>query len=1096
MSELNANRELNGDMKHNSTEKVIMNSQPPVVPNDSGKSASNEPRPAHYPETERNSGYWQSLEEFYKDPSFQDTLNTEFMSSPLRDNEDDDGALHDGWQRRDFLKLMGASLALSATSCIRRPVQKIIPYNTQPEEITFGVPNFYTSTYFDGSEALGLLVKTREGRPIKIEGNPSFPLNKGGVSVRAQASLLNLYDPERLQGPHKNLFREGRTNKDTIGIKWEDSDKAVAAQLKKGKVALLTGSIASPSTRAVVKDFCQAFSAEHFQWEVLNHEDVRSGQKASYGDATVPFYRFDLAKLIVSIDADFLGTWLNPTTHAKQFAAARKDIRNMNKLISFDSTMSLTAANADIRFRIKPSQQILVVMSLIAELKKLGLSVPSLLDSALTSHAVMFADLKVDRKLFQKIAQDLYQARGKSLIVAGGMATQTADSMALQVAVNFLNSALGNDGQTVRAQAGNSGIQGESAALRRLIEKMEKGEISTLIVHRVNPVFGWIEGQRFAEATKKVAMVITTSDRMDEVAQISHLILPDHHPLENWGDSEFNRGLFGIQQPAIANMYDTRSFQFNLMTWCYEASQGPKRILDAESYYDYLRSFWKTEIHPQHGKGMGFEEFWQSVLQTGFVGDMKQAGLEGDLSSRPFKQESLSHIGPYKVLGGYELALYTKASMGDGTLANVSWLQELPDPITKIVWDNYAMMSVAAAENEKLKEGSLISLTVNGKTMNLPVHIQPGLHDDVIAVSIGYGRTHVGKVGNEVGHNVLPWGVWDSKNNSVIYAGQKVEMKNLGQTYRLACTQAHHTMEGRQIVVEATLNDYLKKPDANIHKHHIWSMWAGHKYNGHKWGMALDLNSCTGCSSCVIACQSENNIPVVGKKYVLQGREMHWIRIDRYYTGDAKSGDAIGTVFQPVMCQHCDNAPCETVCPVLATVHSSEGLNEMVYNRCVGTRYCSNNCPYKVRRFNWFNYTKQIEAPTNMAMNPDVTVRIRGVMEKCTFCVQRIKEGKNKAKLENRKLQDGEIRTACQSACPSDAIMFGDLNDANSQVAQAFKNEPRSYALLEEWHAAPSVRYMSRIRNNDKETAADHGHGAAPKEHSMQKDQRQQSEHA
>ncbi|MFN7904415.1 MAG: 4Fe-4S dicluster domain-containing protein, partial [Pseudobdellovibrionaceae bacterium] len=775
------------------------------------------------------------------------------------------------------------------------------------------------------------------------------------------------------------------------------------------------------------------------------------------------------------------------------YSAARKDIKNMNKVISFDSTMSLTATNADIRFRIKPSQQILVVMNLIAEMKKLGLSMPSQFDRILPGYASAFAELKIDAKLFQKMAKDLYDAKGKSLIVAGGIQTKTKDAATLQIAVNFLNSALNNEGQTVRGQASHSPLQASSESLQKLIEKMEKGEVSTLIIHRTNPLFGWIDAKRFAEATKKVEMVITTSDRMDEVAHISHMILPDHHVLENWGDAEFNNGLYAIQQPAIANMYGTRSFQFNLMTWCYEAERGPKRILDFESYYDYLRNIWKTEVYPQHGRGLTFEAFWQSVLQKGFVGDLKQAGFEDGGSGRSFRQDSLNQLSAYSAQSGYELALYTKSTLGDGSLSNVSWLQELPDPVTKIVWDNYVMVSVATAEREKLKEGVLISVTSKGKTLKLPVHIQPGLHDEVLAVAIGYGRTHTGKVGNNVGINVLPWGTWDETAKTVIYSGHKVELKSTGEIYRLACTQAHHSMEGRQIVVEATLNDYLKKPDANIHKHHIWSLWPGHRYNGHKWGMALDLNTCTGCSACVIACQSENNIPVVGKKYVLQGREMHWIRIDRYYTGDAKNGDTIGAVFQPVMCQHCDNAPCETVCPVLATVHSSEGLNEMVYNRCVGTRYCSNNCPYKVRRFNWFNYLKGVEAPSNMVMNPDVTVRVRGVMEKCTFCVQRIKDGKNKAKLENRKLQDGEIKTACQVACPTDVIVFGDLNDPQSKVAQVFKNEPRSYALLEEWGAAPAVRYMSRIRNNDKVTVNSHGTDSS-KEHSLHQDQRQQSE--
>lgn len=451
-------------------------------------------------------------------------------------------------------------------------------------------------------------------------------------------------------------------------------------------------------------------------------------------------------------------------------------------------------------------------------------------------------------------------------------------------------------------------------------------------------------------------------------------------------------------------------------------------------------------------------------MQTGSVGDV-DGGAE---AARPFAVSSLTELKKPADSQGWELVLYSTSQLGDGAGAasNIGWLHELPDPISKVVWDNYASISLAAAKKLNVKDNSVIEITVGKDKMELPVLVQPGLQDDVIAVAVGYGRTHVGVVGNGIGKNT--YDLVQMQNGQMIFAGLKVDVKATGKKYELAQTQTHHSMQGRQIVVEATLKEYQNKKDHIIHKHPVWSIWSGHQYNGHKWGMAIDLNSCTGCSACMTACQSENNIPVVGKKYVMQGREMHWIRIDRYYTGNPEDASA---VFQPVMCQHCDNAPCETVCPVLATVHSSEGLNEMVYNRCVGTRYCSNNCPYKVRRFNWFNYAKKIAAPTNMALNPDVTVRVRGVMEKCTFCVQRIKEGKNKAKLENRPLQDGEIKTACQTSCPTNAITFGDVNDPNSQVAKLFKAD-RSYALLEEWHAAPAVRYMAKIKNNGKEQIA------------------------
>lgn len=1025
-----------------------------------------EAKKALRPKIEKDNTYWSSLEQYYQDPEFLKKAETEFQSSPLREESDE------GFARRDFLKLMGASIALTASGCIRRPVQKIVPYAQQPEEITLGVPNYYTSTYFDGSDAMGLLVKTREGRPLKIEGNPRFPLNSGGTSVRAQASILGLYDPERLRGPQRNIFNEKRTNKDTINANWDDMDGKIAEQLKKGGVVVLTGALNSPSTRSIVSEFRTAFNARHVVWEPITNEEVREGQRASYGDDAVPFYRFDKAKMIVSIDADFLGTWLNSTAFSRQFAEGRRNPEKMSKLVVFDSNFSLTGANADIRFKIKPSQQMTVVMGLLHELiVKQGRAYAGNagVKAVLESFGNAAQTLGIEPELFKKVASDLWDKRGTSLVVAGGLVTQTDSARELQIAVNFLNSILDNDGKTVDAKNGLVGLDGSTDDLMRLVEDMKADKVKTLIIHRSNPLYALPSSLGFAEALKKVDMVISTTSHMDEVAHHSHYIIPDNHPLESWGDAEFVKGLYAIHQPTIRSMYDTRSFQLSLMTWAYFAKQGPKRLLAYETYYDYLKNFWKEELFPKFGKGAGFEDFWQKVLQDGFVGEVSSGS-----PSRSFKTEAFTSIKAKAPGTGYELVLYPTVQLGDGQNSNNSWLHELPDPVTKIVWDNYVSVSLATAQKLGLAQGTLVEVTVNGQTLELPAHIQPGLHDDVMAVAVGYGRTHAGKVANGIGKNAYVLASYS--NGKVVYSGQTVEVKNTGKKYDLACTQGHHSMEGRQIVVQATLKDYEKNKGANIHRHHTWSIWPGHQYNGHKWGMAIDQNVCTGCSACVVACQSENNIPVVGKKYVLQGREMHWLRIDRYYAGTPDSPD---TVFNPVMCQHCDNAPCETVCPVLATVHTDDGLNAMAYNRCVGTRYCSNNCPYKVRRFNWFSYAEtNHEKPLHMALNPEVTVRTRGVMEKCTFCVQRIKAGKNQAKLENRPLKDGEIKTACQTACPTSAIVFGDMNDPESQVSKMFKAE-RAYALLEEWHAAPAVRYMSKIRNNDKETA---GHGAAHKD--------------
>lgn len=1028
------------------------------------------------PKVEHDTKYWETLDQLNNDPEFAKKAQTEFLSSPLREGDGEDG-----FARREFLKLMGASLAMATAGCIRRPVQKIVPYNKMPEEVTLGTPNYYTSAYFDGSDALAVLVKTREGRPIKIEANPGHPFSVSGLNIRSQASLLNMYDPERAQTPKRNLFNEKKSNSQLVDVKWEELDKKVVEQLAKGDVVILSGAISSPATRAVVSDFAQGFKAKHVIWDALSNDDVREGQKASYGEEVVPAYRFDKAKMIVSVDADFLGTWISPTAFTNQFVQGRKDIKNMNRMVSFDSNYSLTGANADIRVKIKPSQQLDVVMGLLHEIivKKGASSYAgnANVKAALAPFADVAKKLNIEPELFAKVAADLWSNKGTSLVVAGGLATLTEKSKELQVAVNMLNSVLENDGKTIDSKGGNSALKSSYEDMAQLIADMNAGKVKTLIIHRVNPGYVLPVEMGFADAAKKVKMVLYTGDRIDETGVHADYLIPDNHFLESWSDMEMANGVYTICQPAIRPMYDTRSFQLSLMNWAFMAKAGPQRLRDYESFYDYLRVFWKTDIHPKMGKGQAFEDFWQETLQKGYVGDISKGS-----SARSFKVDAFSAIKPAKSSEGFELVLYSTSQMGDGSLSNVPWLHELPDPVTKVVWDNYVSISLATAEKLHLKQGSVVELKVGDKKMELPVYIQPGLHDEVLAVAVGYGRTKAGKVGNGIGQNAFAL-MSVSKDGKVVASGATATITKLSKSHPLATTSGHFSMEGRQIVAEASLKDYNKKPSAGIKQHETWSIWSGHQYSGHKWGMAVDLHSCTGCSSCVVACQSENNTPVVGKKYVLEGRIMHWMRIDRYYTGDAADAQA---VFQPVMCQHCDNAPCETVCPVLATVHSDEGLNDMVYNRCVGTRYCANNCPYKVRRFNWFNYAKLIEKPMHMALNPSVGVRVRGVMEKCTFCVHKIQDAKNLARNEKRQMKDGDVKTACQTACPAGGIVFGDLNDPNSEVAKIFKKEERGYALLEEWHAKPSVRYLSKIRNNDKETVGGQdGHGTAKQgEHS------------
>lgn len=1022
---------------------------------------SEEKKPAHQPQP-RDERFWLTLDQWSKDPEFAKLATEEFKSSPLREEAIREGDKDGGWARREFLQLMGASLAMTTVGCIRRPTEKIIPYAKQPEEVTFNISNHYTSSFTDGGEVIGLLVTTREGRPLKIEGNPNHPLNQGGLSSRANAHILSLYDPERFTGPKKNLLNKERTNRDTVAVKWEDADADIAKQLSKGGVAILTGNVSSPATRTVIGEFATAFKAKHVTWEPLSYEDIREGQKASYGDDVVPFYRFDKAKMIVSIDADFLGTWIAPTTFARQFSKTRKDVEKMSRMVSFESAYTLTGGNSDIRVRIKPSQQVAVAMGLAYEIVvKKGASRfagNASVKAALMPFANTAAQLGMEPALLTRIAEDLWNNKGVSLVVAGGITTQTESARELQIAVNFLNSCLENDGATVDAKSPFTHLKGSSSSLMDLVQSMNKGEIKTLIIHNTNPAYSAALGAGFMSAMKKVEMVISTADRNDETALSAHYVLPDSHVLESWNDAESAGGLVTIQQPTIRPMHDTRSFQLSLISWAAHKKVGSTRLQKSETWYDYLRSYWKESVHARLGKGKSFDAFWDEALQKGVVGEISHGH-----SARNFRAELLSSVKPNSG-ASIELAMYSTVGLADGTLSNVAWLHELPDPVTKVVWDNYASVSMAMAEKMKLKQGHMVDLVIGDQKLSLPVYIQPGLHDDVVAVAIGFGRKAAGKVGNGIGANAYT--LMQVKAGKWMASGLPVNIIKTGEKYELATTAGNNTMEGRQIVAEATLKEYLKNKGAGIHKHEIFSIWSGHQYNGHKWAMAVDLNTCTGCSACVTACQSENNIPVVGKKYVLQGREMHWLRIDRYYVGDPKEAQS---VHQPVMCQQCDNAPCETVCPVLATVHSSEGLNDMVYNRCVGTRYCSNNCPYKVRRFNWFNYAKNIEKPMHLALNPDVTVRVRGVMEKCTFCVHRIKSARQASKLEQREIRDGDVKTACEQSCPTGAIVFGDINDKNSRVSQLFRDQ-RSYALLEEFHAAPSVRYMSKIRNNNEES--------------------------
>lgn len=1005
--------------------------------------------------TENNNGpkrYWMSLEQWRNDPEFQKMAEKEFQSSPLQSDEG-----KDGWARREFLKLMGASLAMTTFGCVRRPAQKIIPYAKKPLDVIHGIPNYYASSYTDGMEGIGILVTTRDGRPLKVEGNTEHPANKGGMSARAHAHILKLYDPDRFTGPKHNLQNKERTNRETVGLKWEELDKAVVDQLKKGKVGLLMSTCLSPTTQELVSEFASASGAKLYRYDDISYDSHAAAQKASYGQEIIPSYRLDKAKYIVAINNDFLGTWLTPVAFNRGFSEKRRDIEDMNKLVVFEPLMTLTGMNADQRFRIRPSQSLDVVMALINEIvnvkKQSRYSHDDRVLHALSGFARNQSDLGFN---VSEVADDLWKNRGKSLVLAGGLSADTEEAVELQVAVNFLNAILENDGKTVLGSAPIV-ANAKGGGIGDLISALNKKEIKTVIIHGCNPAYSLPASAKFFEALSNAELIISTADRNEETARLADYVATDHHMMENWGDMQSYAGVLSIQQPTIRPLYDTRAFQDSLMAWTKGLGKGSARLKKANSWYDYLEAHWREAVYPAHKGGKDFQDWWVDVLQSGVVVSGNGEGKARTLASDPLK---MTKVPARKT--GFELVLYSTIGLGDGNLANVPWLQEFPDPVTKLVWDNYASFSPKDAQQLKLKDGQIVKITCGESDLEVPAHIQPGQADGVVGLAVGYGRSGAGKVADDVGVNAFKLAKYN--NGTRVTSGLEVSVTPLSNSSYLACTQGHNSMEGRQIVVEETLDDHQRKPGGNIERPKVTTMWSKYEYKGNKWGMVIDLNTCTGCGACMIACQSENNVPTVGKKYVLRNREMHWLRIDRYYTGTPEDP---GVVTMPVPCMHCENAPCETVCPVAATNHSDEGTNDMIYNRCVGTRYCANNCPYKVRRFNWFNYIEDYKQPRSLQLNPDVALRFRGVMEKCTLCIHRIRFSKYRAKIQDRKLKDGELQTACMQSCPTNAIVFGDLNDPESGVSKQF-NQPQTYALLDELNTQPRVRFQVKVRNSNE----------------------------
>lgn len=984
--------------------------------------------------------YWQDLEELKKINN--DTAGKEEKEegvSLINIIEDRSRA-----SRRDFLKLFGFTVAsASIMSSCKKPVNKAIPYLVKPETITPGKADYYASTFYDGEQYASILVKVRDGRPIKIEGNELSPLSDGSSSPIAQASVLELYDDNRIQKPHIN--KEETT--------WEEIDRQIANQLANsrntgGRIVLLSSSIISPSTLTLIEKFKKDYPIlEHVMYDPVSMSGMLDANEENFGKRVIPAYRFEKAKTIVSFNADFLGNWISPVEFAKGYIAGRelKDgQKDMSKHYQLETALSLTGSNADERIPVRPSEEKLAVALLYKELmllagKPLSINIPA---------------LDVDLK---PMARDLYSNSRKSIVVSGSNDKET------QLLVNAINSMLGNYGTTIDIDQAVYTKKGNDKELTTLVEDMKRGYIRGLLVYNANPAYDLPNTKDFKEACKNIPLTVSFATSWDETAEISKYVCPDSHYLESWNDANPQEGQYSLAQPAIGTIFDTRQFQDSLLTWSNSNTD----------FHSYIKDYWRKNLYSAGSKYANFTDFWNHSLQDGV--------FKTGSSIKNHPEPSITGIG--NILNGIkkspekqvELHLYENNSIGTGKHTNNPWLQETPDAISKVCWDNYAAISPKWANDNNISQGDVIILN---DTLEVPVLLQPGQTYGTVSVAVGYGREKTGTAGQGVGVNVYPFQL---VKDGVREHYNVVEVLNTGKTYTLALTQTHNSMEGRPIIREASLEDYVDDPAAGneMHekvKHHLKSLYPEKVFEGHHWGMAVDLNTCIGCNACVVGCTAENNVPVVGRDEVRRVHEMHWLRIDRYYSGDPENPEVSR---QPVMCQHCDNAPCENVCPVAATTHSNEGINQMAYNRCIGTRYCNNNCPYKVRRFNWFDYTQADALPANtvdpagmtldlprMVLNPDVTVRAKGVMEKCSFCVQRVQEKKLDAKLDGRPLNDGEIKTACMQACPTNAIVFGDLNDPESKVSKLVKDK-RNYHLLEELHTLPSVSYLTKIRNKN-----------------------------
>jgi molybdopterin-containing oxidoreductase family iron-sulfur binding subunit len=966
----------------------------------------------------RGKQYWRSLEELAETKEFQAFLHSEFPE-PATD-------LTTGVNRRSFLKLMGASMALAGlTSCTAsgngNGGEKIVPYIKAPEEFVPGKALFFATAATLGGFASGVLVESHQGRPTKIEGNPEHPASLGATTAQTQASILTLYDPERSQV----VVNVGLISS------WQNFRKAVSQELVsqgviEGKgLRILTGTVTSPTLASQIEALLALYpEAKWYQYEPVNRDNLLEGAMLAFGQPLQTLHRFEKAQIVLSLDANFLLNGPASVRYARDFTSQRRiagqSEQVMNRLYVVESSPSSTGAVADHRLSLQASQ----IEGFTRALAQ-GLGIAGIAGEAGSEEAEHW---------MSSLVQDLQAHAGKSIVIAGEHQPPAVHALA-----HAINSALGNVGQTVfYTEPVEAKPVNQLNELRQLATELEAGVVEMLVIMGTNPVYSAPADIDFATLLQNARLRVHHGLYEDETAELCQWHIPATHYLESWSDARAYDGTTTIIQPLIEPLYEGKS-EHDLLALL---------LGESASSYDIVRANWQAQAAPEE-----FESFWRRSLHDGIVAGTAAPEVAVALQLEPAALPSDSPTAE-----GLEIIFQPDPSVWDGQFANNGWLQELPKPLTKLTWDNTALMSLALAEQLGVTNEDVVELHYQGRAVRAPVWVLMNHPHNSVTVHLGYGREKAGQVGTKAGFNA-----YKLRSSQTPWFGKGLEIRKTDLRYSLASTQHHHSMEGRHLVRETKLVDFIQNPnlfeDLNKHSEPHISLYPEYEYNGYSWGMAIDLSACIGCNACITACQAENNIPVVGKEEVRRGREMHWLRIDRYYEGSEAD-----TLFQPLLCQHCENAPCEVVCPVTATVHDHEGLNVMVYNRCVGTRYCSDNCPYKVRRFNFFQYADFETESLKGMRNPNVSVRSRGIMEKCTYCIQRISGARIEASKEGRQIADGEIVTACQAACPAQAFVFGDINDPNSRVAQ-LKASKLNYSLLGELNTRPRTSYLAKVRN-------------------------------